>query len=113
MEKVNTLVVDKTGTLTEGKPKLMSVVALTGFDEGVVLWLGASLERASGCSLARSRLAPSHSTTPSSKPVKATTDISLGLPSVNVPVLSTTSVFTFSMVSVSYTHLTLPTNREV
>ncbi len=47
MEKVNTLVVDKTGTLTEGKPKLMSVVALTGFDEGVVLWLGASLERAS------------------------------------------------------------------
>ena len=47
MEKVNTLVVDKTGTLTEGKPKLMSVVALTGYDEGVVLWLGASLERAS------------------------------------------------------------------
>jgi P-type Cu+ transporter len=47
MEKVNTLVVDKTGTLTEGKPKLTSVIALAGFDEGVVLWLGASLERAS------------------------------------------------------------------
>jgi Cu+-exporting ATPase len=47
MEKVNTLVVDKTGTLTEGKPKLMSVVALAGFDEGEVLRLGASLERAS------------------------------------------------------------------
>ena len=47
MEKVNTLVVDKTGTLTEGKPKLTSVVPLEGFDEGVVLWLGASLERAS------------------------------------------------------------------
>jgi P-type Cu+ transporter len=47
MEKVNTLVVDKTGTLTEGKPKLTSVVPLSGFDEGVVLWLGASLERAS------------------------------------------------------------------
>ncbi|BBI99819.1 copper-translocating P-type ATPase [Ferrigenium kumadai] len=47
MEKVNTLVVDKTGTLTEGKPKLTSVVPLPGFDEGVVLWLGASLERAS------------------------------------------------------------------
>ncbi len=47
MEKVNTLVVDKTGTLTEGKPKLTSVVPLAGFDEGVVLWLGASLERAS------------------------------------------------------------------
>ncbi|OGS90085.1 MAG: copper-translocating P-type ATPase [Gallionellales bacterium GWA2_59_43] len=47
MEKVNTLVVDKTGTLTEGKPKLTSIVPLEGFDEGVVLWLGASLERAS------------------------------------------------------------------
>jgi len=47
MEKINTLVVDKTGTLTEGKPKLTSVVPLAGFDEGVVLWLGASLERAS------------------------------------------------------------------
>jgi Cu+-exporting ATPase len=47
MEKVNTLVVDKTGTLTEGKPKLTSVVPLTGFDEGEVLRLGASLERAS------------------------------------------------------------------
>ncbi len=47
MEKVNTLVVDKTGTLTEGKPKLMSVVALVGFDESEVLRLGASLERAS------------------------------------------------------------------
>lgn len=47
MEKVNTLVVDKTGTLTEGKPKLTSVVPLAGFEEGVVLWLAASLERAS------------------------------------------------------------------
>ncbi len=47
MEKVNTLVVDKTGTLTEGKPKLTTVIPLPGFDEGVVLWLGASLERAS------------------------------------------------------------------
>jgi P-type Cu+ transporter len=47
MEKVNTLVVDKTGTLTEGKPKLLSVAALPGFDENEVLRLGASLERAS------------------------------------------------------------------
>ena len=47
MEKVNTLVVDKTGTLTEGKPKLTSVVPLAGFNEGEVLRLGASLERAS------------------------------------------------------------------
>ena len=47
MEKVNTLVVDKTGTLTEGRPKLLSVVAVAGFDESQVLRLGASLERAS------------------------------------------------------------------
>jgi len=47
MEKVNTLVVDKTGTLTEGKPKLTSVVSLAGFDADEVLRLGASLERAS------------------------------------------------------------------
>ena len=47
MEKVNTLMVDKTGTLTEGKPKLLSVVAVAGFDESEVLRMGASLERAS------------------------------------------------------------------
>jgi len=47
MEKVDTLVVDKTGTLTEGKPKLVSVSAFAGFDENAVLRLGASLERAS------------------------------------------------------------------
>jgi Cu+-exporting ATPase len=47
MEKVNTLVVDKTGTLTEGKPKLTSVIPLAGFDADEVLRLGASLERAS------------------------------------------------------------------
>ncbi len=47
MEKVNTLVVDKTGTLTEGKPKLTSVIPLIDFEECEVLRLGASLERAS------------------------------------------------------------------
>ncbi|WP_297446069.1 heavy metal translocating P-type ATPase [Acidiferrobacter sp.] len=47
MEKVDTLLVDKTGTLTEGKPRLMSVEALGGFDKAVLLRLGASLERAS------------------------------------------------------------------
>ncbi len=47
MEKVNTLVVDKTGTLTEGKPRLMSMVAVEGYDENEVLRFGASLERAS------------------------------------------------------------------
>jgi len=47
MERIDTLVVDKTGTLTEGKPKLMSVITVNGFDEATVLQLGASLERGS------------------------------------------------------------------
>jgi Cu+-exporting ATPase len=47
MEKVDTLVVDKTGTLTEGKPKLVSVVAAEGLDEARLLHLAASLERGS------------------------------------------------------------------
>lgn len=46
-EKVDTLIVDKTGTLTEGKPKLMSVVPAAGFEEAEVLALAASLERGS------------------------------------------------------------------
>jgi Cu+-exporting ATPase len=45
LEKVNTLVVDKTGTLTEGKPKLMSVVPLSDLSEDDLLRLVASLER--------------------------------------------------------------------
>lgn len=44
---IDTLVVDKTGTLTEGKPKLITVEAASGFDENTVLQLAASLERAS------------------------------------------------------------------
>ncbi|MBC7474740.1 MAG: copper-translocating P-type ATPase, partial [Candidatus Sericytochromatia bacterium] len=47
MEKVDTLVVDKTGTLTMGKPKLQSVIAMEGFDESDVLRLAASLEQGS------------------------------------------------------------------
>ncbi|HFD86235.1 MAG TPA: heavy metal translocating P-type ATPase [Gammaproteobacteria bacterium] len=47
MEKVDTLVVDKTGTLTEGKPKLVSLETGPGFAEEEVLKLAASLERAS------------------------------------------------------------------
>ncbi len=47
MEKVDTLVVDKTGTLTEGKPSLMAVVPANDFTEQDVLLFGASLERAS------------------------------------------------------------------
>lgn len=44
MEKVDTLVVDKTGTLTEGKPKVQSVVAVAGTDENDVLKFAASLD---------------------------------------------------------------------
>ncbi|MBI4274108.1 MAG: heavy metal translocating P-type ATPase [Rhizobiales bacterium] len=47
MEKVDTLVVDKTGTLTEGKPKVVAIVPVQGFDETEVLRLAASVERAS------------------------------------------------------------------
>jgi len=47
MRKVNTLVVDKTGTLTEGKPKLITVLPLKDGDEKNLLRLSASLERAS------------------------------------------------------------------
>ena len=47
MEKVDTLVVDKTGTLTEGKPKVVAVVPATGFEESEALRLAASVEQAS------------------------------------------------------------------
>jgi Cu+-exporting ATPase len=46
-EKVDTLIVDKTGTLTEGKPKLVAVLPEPGHDETEVLRLAASLERGS------------------------------------------------------------------
>ncbi len=47
LEKVDTLVVDKTGTLTEGKPRLSSIVTLDGATDSEILRLAASLERAS------------------------------------------------------------------
>jgi Cu+-exporting ATPase len=47
LRKVTTLVVDKTGTLTEGKPKLIEVVAAPGIDKNKVLLLAASLEKGS------------------------------------------------------------------
>jgi Cu+-exporting ATPase len=46
-EKVDTLIVDKTGTLTEGKPRLVAVLPQPGHDEGEVLRLAATLERGS------------------------------------------------------------------
>ena len=44
MEKVDTLVVDKTGTLTEGKPKLVEIIALEGFNETEILQQSAAVE---------------------------------------------------------------------
>ena len=46
-EKIDTLVVDKTGTLTEGKPRVVAVIPAADFDEDTILSLSASLEQAS------------------------------------------------------------------
>lgn len=56
-EKVDTLVVDKTGTLTEGKPRVTTVAPVDGFDEAELLQLAASLERASEHPLASALIA--------------------------------------------------------
>ena len=56
MEKVDTLVVDKTGTLTEGKPKVVAIVPAAGFDDTQVLTLAASAEQPSEHPLARAIL---------------------------------------------------------
>ncbi len=47
MEKVDTIVIDKTGTLTEGKPKVVAIAPATGTDESAVLRFAASVERSS------------------------------------------------------------------
>jgi Cu+-exporting ATPase len=60
MERVDTLVVDKTGTLTEGKPRVREVVALAGESEAEVLRLAASLERGSEHPLAAAIAAAAH-----------------------------------------------------
>jgi Cu+-exporting ATPase len=57
MEKVNTLVVDKTGTLTEGKPKVVAVIPVSEIGEAEVLRIAASLENASEHPLARAIVA--------------------------------------------------------
>jgi Cu+-exporting ATPase len=57
MEKIDTLVIDKTGTLTEGKPKVVAVRPAPGFDEAQVLKLAASVERGSEHPLAAAILA--------------------------------------------------------
>jgi len=57
MERVDTVIVDKTGTLTEGKPKLVSIVPAGGHNEGEILKAAASLERGSEHPLASAILA--------------------------------------------------------
>lgn len=47
LERIDTIVVDKTGTLTEGKPRLTAIRTAAGFDEAELLRLAASLERGS------------------------------------------------------------------
>jgi Cu+-exporting ATPase len=57
LEKVDTLVVDKTGTLTEGKPRVASIFAIEGLSENDVIRFAASLEKASEHPLAAAILA--------------------------------------------------------
>ncbi len=55
-ESIDTIVIDKTGTLTEGKPRLVSIVTTPGADEGALLRLAASVERGSEHPLAQAIL---------------------------------------------------------
>ncbi|MEO7970433.1 MAG: heavy metal translocating P-type ATPase [bacterium] len=57
LRQIDTLVVDKTGTLTEGKPKVVSLIALSGFAEPTLLRLAASVERSSEHPLAAAIIA--------------------------------------------------------
>jgi heavy metal translocating P-type ATPase len=69
LEKVDTLVVDKTGTLTEGRPSVIQVLPSSGFDDHELLRLGAGVEQASEHPLARAI-------------VQAATDAGLTIPDV-------------------------------
>lgn len=53
LESIDTIVIDKTGTLTEGKPKLVSITPAEGFNESDILQLAASIERSSEHPLAQ------------------------------------------------------------
>jgi Cu+-exporting ATPase len=57
MERIDTLVVDKTGTLTEGKPRVVEIIPAAGVDEARLLRLAAGVERASEHPLARAIVA--------------------------------------------------------
>ncbi len=60
LERIDTLVVDKTGTLTEGRPALTAIVAHGGFDENDVLRLAAAVEQASEHPLGMAIVAGAH-----------------------------------------------------
>jgi Cu+-exporting ATPase len=60
LESIDTLVIDKTGTLTEGRPKVVAVIAAAGVDENQLLRLAASVERGSEHPLARAILDAAH-----------------------------------------------------
>jgi Cu+-exporting ATPase len=70
MERVDTLVVDKTGTLTAGRPELTTVAAAEGFTEARVLELAASLERASEHPIAAAILAGTRMRGGTARPVE-------------------------------------------
>jgi P-type Cu+ transporter len=61
MEKVDTIIVDKTGTLTEGKPSVTSIATIEGQDENELLGLAASVEKASEHPLAAAIVAAAES----------------------------------------------------
>jgi P-type Cu+ transporter len=56
LERIDTLVIDKTGTLTEGKPKVVGIIPADGFEENALLRLAASVERGSEHPLAQAIL---------------------------------------------------------
>jgi P-type Cu+ transporter len=64
-ERVDTIVIDKTGTVTEGKPKLASIVVASGIDETTLLRLAASVERSSEHPLARAIIEAAKARSPS------------------------------------------------
>ncbi len=71
LDKVDTLVIDKTGTLTEGKPKLTSILPVDGFTETEVLQLAASVEQSSEHPLAGAVIAAARERGISLLPVSA------------------------------------------
>jgi P-type Cu+ transporter len=71
MERVDTLVVDKTGTLTEGRPRVVHLEAVAGVETDTLLQRLASVERASGCSLAAAIVADAQARGLALSPVEA------------------------------------------